>query len=68
MATLASCDFHITTAFEGYGLKSELAIMQISTGLPRLRLLAPCMLKAQEVMTRACIDSRMLSTTVVSPC
>ena len=42
--------------------------MQISTGLPRLRPLALCIFKAQEVTTKACIDSHMQSTTVASPC
>ena len=47
---------------------SEQANIQISTGLPQQGALALCILKAQEVTTKACIDSRMLSTTVASPC
>ena len=42
--------------------------MQISRGLPRPRPLALCMLKAQKKsQRRACINSRMQSTTVASP-
>ena len=46
--------------FKSYGVTTK-----ITTGLPRQDVLAQRTLEAQlEVSTRACIDSRMLSTTV----
>ena len=42
---------------------SERANMLISTGLPKLGPLGLCILKAQEVTTKDCIDSCELSTT-----
>ena len=41
--------------------------MQISHGLPRPDVLAPCTLEAPEVAMRVCIDSRMLFSSVASP-
>ena len=59
-------DFHITTAFKSYDVKSKPICKLTQAYLDRVHLL--CMLKAQEVQRRACIDSSMPSTTVASLC